>query len=399
MRIIILFILLLIGKISLGQTESEYYKNPIDTTFNSKALNENREITVILPRSFSKENASKYPLIIVFDRQNKKIFREIFESINYLTSFSEMPESVIIGISSKTNQRYIETSFKVSEENGKAENMISFLYNELIPWAEKEFYCNSTKIFIGHSRFGYFTSYLISNKINDLTGVISCSPFFIQSNVNLVDSLKNKLDKTKLNHTVYYRFITGDSVTDSKEDYELMKSCLEHSKKSENFNWKGFEFYNAKHMAVTGLGIMPALLEIFDYWSDEMNKVLSEKNIVFNRREKEFFSQKMETHYGAKIGLGIGNINGIAYKYYNDKKYADARLTWEILLEEYPIFIDSRIRIADTYATENNKLDAIKNYKIAKQELNKYSFYHFYTLKEKEELINEIEEKLTKLEK
>jgi tetratricopeptide (TPR) repeat protein len=182
-----------------------------------------------------------------------------------------------------------------------------------------------------------------------------------------VDSLKNKLDKTKLNHAVYYRFITGDSVTDSKKDYELMKSYLEHSKMIENFNWKGLESYNAKHMAFPRLGVMAALLEIFNYWSDEMNKVLSEENIIFNRTEKEHFSQKMATHYGPKIGLGIGNINGIAYKYNNDKKYSEARLAWEIMLEEYPIFADSLIRIVDTYAKENNKPEAIKYYKKSKQ--------------------------------
>ncbi len=392
---ILIISILFIGKIAIGQTESEYYKNPIDTIFESKVLNEKREITVILPKSFCKENASKYPLIIIFDRQNKKIFREIFESINYLVSFVEMPESIIIGISTNTNRRYIESSFTASNENGKAEKMIDFLYKELIPWADNEYNCSNVNVFIGHSRFGYLSSYLLSHKMNDLTGVISCSPFFLQTNVNLVDSLKSSLEKTILNHTVYYRFITGDSISDSK-DYALMKSYLEHSKKLENFNWKGMEFYNAQHMAVPGLGVMPSLLEIFDYWSDEMNKILSEKEVIFNRAEQEAFKQKMKTHYVDRIGLGIANINGIAYKYYNDKKYAEARLSWELLMEEYPIFTNSRIKIADTYAIENNKSEAIKNYKIAKQELNKYSFY---SSQEKEELRNEIEEKLSKLEK
>ena len=59
MKKLIIFIgILFIGRTTFGQTESEYYKGPIDTLFDSKTLNEKREITVILPRTFCKENAS-----------------------------------------------------------------------------------------------------------------------------------------------------------------------------------------------------------------------------------------------------------------------------------------------------------------------------------------------------
>ena len=217
-KIIFGLLTLCIGHVTFGQAESEYYKAPSDTTLTSKYLNEKRGLTVILPKNFSKIKASKYPLIIVFDRQNKRIFRQIFESINYLVSFDEMPEAIIIGITTENNyNRVLETSFLASMENAKGEKLINFLYDEIIPWAKTELNCSTNKIFIGHSRFGYFTSYLLSNKLNDLTAVISCSPFFKQENLNVVDSLKSKLPTIKLEHTVYYRFITGDSLTDLTE--------------------------------------------------------------------------------------------------------------------------------------------------------------------------------------
>ena len=217
-KIIFGLLALCIGHVTFGQTESEYYKAPGDTTFTSKYLNEKRGITVILPKNFSNTKTSKYPLIIVFDRQNKRIFRQLFESINYLVSFDEMPEAIIIGITTENNyNRVLETSFLASMENAKGENLINFLYKELIPWAETELNCSTNRIFIGHSRFGYFTSYLLSNKLNDLTAVISCSPFFKEKNINVVDLLKSKLASQKLEHTVYYIFITGDSLTDLTE--------------------------------------------------------------------------------------------------------------------------------------------------------------------------------------
>jgi tetratricopeptide (TPR) repeat protein len=388
-KIILGLFTLLSGQFIFGQSESEYYKSSFDTTINSKYLTEKRGISLILPKNFSKTKSTKYPLIIVFDRQNKRIFRQIFESINYLVSFDEMPESIIIGISTEDNyKRFLETSFLASKENARGENLINFLYKELIPWAETELNCGKNKIFIGHSRFAYFTSYLLTDKINDLTAVISCSPFFKQENLNVVDSLKTKLSTQKLGHTVYYRFVTGDSLIDTK-DYSLMKTFLSKSKNVKNFNWKGLEFYDAKHMAVPGLGIMPSLLEIFDYWSDEMSKVLTEGKTQFNKSEYEKFLQKMKIQYGDKIGLGLSVLNGIGFKYYNDKKYNEARQTWNIVIDEYPMFTNAFINIGNSYLKEDNKNSALEFYEKAKHNLTDNTFF---SNTERLELLKEIEE-------
>ncbi|WP_322548946.1 hypothetical protein [Flavobacterium psychraquaticum] len=69
-----------------GQAESEYYFQGKDTIIYSNALKENRKITISLPVTFTKEKATKFPVIIVFDSQNKRIYRQTYETINYLES-------------------------------------------------------------------------------------------------------------------------------------------------------------------------------------------------------------------------------------------------------------------------------------------------------------------------
>jgi tetratricopeptide (TPR) repeat protein len=384
------FLFFLVVHLVNGQTSSDYYQAPIDTVVNSKFLNENKNITVILPRSYNKEKATKFPLIVIFDRQNQRIFRQIFESINYLVSFNEMPECVIIGVSSDDSKRNSETSLAISRKSGTGEQNEAFIFDELIPFAEREYNTNKCNVLIGHSRYGYFTSYLLAKHLSQVTAVISFSPLFTDTNVNIVDSLKSNLFLNQWNHTVYYRFITGDIVTDTK-DFLLMKSYLSKAKLPKNFNWKGLEFYDAKHMAVPGLGIMPALLETFDYWSDEMAKVLTENKKQFDKIEYELFLQKMKSHYGDKIGLGLGTLNGIGYKYYNEKKYAEARQAWQITIEEYPMFSYAYISIAKSYFKESKKLNAIEFYEKAKGNL---LHNYFYADKDKQELLKDIEEGL-----
>lgn len=394
MKIITLvFFTFFFGHFTFGQTESAYYKTPFDTTLSSEYLGEDCKISVILPKGFSKLNSTKFPLIIVFDRQNKMIFRQIFESINYLVSFGEMPESVIIGVSTDDNKRNNETSLSVSRKYGKGELTNDFVFKELIPYAEKEFNVSNCRTLIGHSRFGFLTSYMLSKNFNNLTAVISCSPLFTDINVNLIDSLQGKMNSINLTHKLYFRFITGDSIIDTK-DYSLMKAFLSKTKTINNFDWKGLEFYDAKHMTTPGLGIMPSLLEIFNYYSGEVNLVLKEDKTLFTRKEYDVFLNKIKNHYGAEISLGLPVLNGIGFKYYNNKKYVEARAAWSILIQEYPLFSDAYSNIAKSFSKEGNKADAIKFYELAKQKLKDNPFY---SGEEKTEELKDIERKILEL--
>ena len=390
----LLFLLLSVGFgfLSRAQTASDYYQAPIDTFLSSRYLGEKRKVTVILPSGFSTSKATRFPLIVVFDRQNRRIFRQTFESINYLVSFDEMPAAVVIGISTDDRKRFFETSLLASTERATGEKFINFLYEELIPWAEKELNCGTNRLFIGHSRFGYFSSYLLANKLTQLTGVISCSPFFLQPNVHVVDTLKQALQTSPLNHTVYYRFITGDTATDTK-DYALMKSFLSSAKWQKQFNWKGTEYYNARHFAVPGLGVMPSLVEMFDYWSEEMNRVL-QSQAPFDRNVYQEFKQKMRQHYGDEIGLGLAVLNGIGYKFYNRQRYNEARQAWLLLLEEYPMFAEAWVSIADAYGKEGNRKEAISYYEQAKKVLANNTFY---TQMQRQEMRTEIDAALKEL--
>jgi len=385
-RAISYFLLFIFYPLSLlAQTKSDYYNAPIDTILASKSLNKKEEITIILPRAYRKDKSTKYPVIIVFDRQNRKEFREIYESINYLVSFDGMPESIIIAI--KSDNRLLETSFLPSKENAQGEQMIGFLYDELIPWAEANFNTGKSRIFIGHSRFGYFSSYLLQNKLTELTGVISCSPWFSELNINIVDSLKEKLQKKHLTHEVYYRFVPDYSVSGNK-DYLLMKSSLSNES-VKNFNWKGIEYEYANHLLTPGLSVMPSLLDIFGYWNTEQMNIFINDTVSFTANDYEVFVDKMRDHYGDKLGLGINQLNGIGFTFYNNKKYEAAIETWKILLNEFPMFAQGYVNIANAYKKEGKNAEVIKNCKEAMSQLKTNTFY---SSEEKEELVQEIKD-------
>ena len=178
MAIILLF--LLISIFSTNAQEYERYKVLLDTTIASKQLGYDRPITVTVPFEWQQDIEQDFPLIVIFDRQNERSHNYILNTIDYLTSNEQMPSCVIISIASDQEHRYIETLFKASDPMGMAEANEAFLFDELLPLAEKKFKANKFRLFIGHSRYGYFTSALLCSKTNELNGVDSILPEFKQ---------------------------------------------------------------------------------------------------------------------------------------------------------------------------------------------------------------------------
>lgn len=375
-----------------AQTGSEYYRAPLDTTLYSKSLAQVRKLTVILPTTFNAARRTKYPLIIVFDRQNRGIFRQIVESIDYLTRFDAMPEAVIIGISS-AQQRTLETSLRSENKQATGEELIRFVFEELMPWCEATYHTGQCRNLIGHSRFGYFTTVMMCRQAAQLSSVVSLSPFYKQGQANWVDSVTTRFAPTRpLVHKLFYRFVTGDSLSDTP-DYARMQAALRRAPLHPNFNWDAHAFYKASHNVVPGLGVMPALLDVFHDWAAGANK-FSPYNAQAVNASYNGFLTRMRDVYGAEIGLGVARLNGLGNEYYNQKKYDKALFFWQELLVDYPFFTPVYLNVADTYLALKQPKQAAHYLRQGLQSLRANAFFPASTQKE---LAQQLQQKLTEI--
>lgn len=342
-----------------AQDEIEYYSDPIEKNIYSHSFLKNKNVTLILPTTYNKNRKKKYPLIIVFDRQNKSIFKQICESIIYLNRFDEIPEVIIVGITSDPKDRTLETTFKSENKNGRGEEMTNFVFNELIPWCESNYNTGFCRTIIGHSRFGYFTTSLMCSQYENLTGVISLSPFFYQKNLSLVDSvISNFSQSNKLQNRIYYRFVTGDSLSDTS-DYYSMKKALAKTPLSSKFDWEAYAFYNAKHNVVPGLGVMPSLLSIFNSWSTLADELSPYKRSTDTLSYTKYLKQT-KIDYGEELNLGLARLNGLGSDFFNKKRYPEARFFWEELLRDYPFYSPIYLDLTEVFLAEGKKKQAIK---------------------------------------
>lgn len=366
---------------SIFGQDYESYKKLVDTTLSSKYLGFNKNVTITVPFEWQQDLNRDFPVVIVFDRQNQRSHNYIINTIDYLTSNDHMPSSIIVSVESEEKFRYLETLHKASSKQGLALENEKFIFEELIPLLENKYKASSFRLFIGHSRYGYFTTSLLSSRVKELNGIISLSPFFTQKNVSLTDSIGN-LKNQVLNSSKFYRFGIGN---DYPEDYIKMDSVIKQLK-SNLLDTKGYLFKEADHNVTPGLTISLALYEIFEEWSRIHSKYSSieQKELkIINSLENEILAK-----YGKRLEFSISVLNGKGWFFNNEGQFEKAIEAWELLMKSYPNFSEGYLSIID--AQIQLKKDYTQTVERFKTSLNKSTIY---SEKEKEQLMLELKNK------
>lgn len=376
---VLLFLLLQFASVlNASAQEYERYKVLLDTTISSERLGYDRDITITVPFEWQQNVDKDFPVIVVFDRQNPRSHNYIINTIDYLTSNEQMPSCVIISIASDQEHRYKETLPLATSKDGLAQANEAFLFEELLPLAERRFKASKFRLFIGHSRYGYFTTTLLRSRGNELNGVISLSPFFREKNVNLTDSVAMVLG-TERTTTLYYRFGIGN---DYPDQFQAMDSVI-RTLKNHHFNADGKLFKDADHNATPGLVIAPALYDIFEHWSLQQSAYIhGEKGGQATVQE---LSKNIRTHYGQPLGFSLGVLNGKGWEYFNVEQYREAIEAWNVMLAHYPNFSEAYLYIIEAQlALSENVTDNVTKFK---QNLANSAIY---TEEEKTELLAEL---------
>lgn len=374
---ILLFTSLLWFTTSLAQNY-ERYKKLEDTSISSTNLGFEKQISVVVPIEWQKGIENNFPLIIIFDSQNQRSHDYIVHTIDYLTSTEQIPSSVIISVASEERYRFMETRYKISDSNGLALANEKFIFEEMIPLAEKQYNASSFRIFIGHSRYGYFTTSLFHSRINELNAVIAMSPFFFEKNIDLTDSIR-KLNRYPLNTKKYYRYAIGN---DYPEDFAKM-NAITTQVDNPFLNMKGFHFKDADHSTTPGLLISTALYEIFEDWSFIQSKYIS--NELKDLSIKTSLEKEIVANYGEKLNFSMGILNGKGWYFYNENQFEKAIEAWQILMDGYPNLSEGYLYMIYAQIQLNqNYSNTVQKFK------NSLAHSNLYTEEEKKEMEEEL---------
>jgi predicted alpha/beta superfamily hydrolase len=154
--------------------------------FYSENVEDSFYIYLKLPKNYNSETDKNYPAVFLLDGDIS--FPIAYSVVRYLQYGKYVPDVIIVGIgygglidgskSSKRERDYTISQLERSEESGGAENFLSFLKDELIPFLESEYRMGvKNRTLSGHSLAGLFILNTLFSEPHLFENYIASSPY------------------------------------------------------------------------------------------------------------------------------------------------------------------------------------------------------------------------------
>jgi predicted alpha/beta superfamily hydrolase len=164
-------------------------------SFDSRVLNETRELNIYIPNETSPDSNKVYSVIYLLDGSKD----EDFVHIAGLVQFASFPwlnwleETIVVGIAN--TDRHRDFTFPSDHEHpvyklknrGGSEKFMEYIQNEVQPLIDSTFNTNQTKILIGQSLGGLLASEILLKKPEMFSHYIIVSPSLWYDNESLLE--------------------------------------------------------------------------------------------------------------------------------------------------------------------------------------------------------------------
>lgn len=338
----IICILILFSNFSFTQKLDSLYVSKINDTIVSKVLSENRAFEIQLPRSFNRDNKTKYPLIIVMDGDH--LFNMVSGTVDYLSYWGDVPENIVVGIK-QIDSRFKDSSVLDNINNTpitSTANFYDFIIQELIPYVSKNYRSSDFIIVLGQERTANFINFFLLKSNPFIRGYITISPKFSK---NMKKYLVQNLRETGSN--ILY------TVSSSKQDFEtIYEDVLDFSNSLDSVNnknliFKSLIYENENHYTLPTLSVPKSIRETYSLYKD-IDKI--EYDSIISKLESspvEYLKEKyknIKSFYGLDKKVSMNDFMAIEefieskgqFNFYEDlSKYANEFYSGTILPSYY----------------------------------------------------------------
>ena len=399
MKAILLLIFILSLGISniYGQAYSLYSNDTL--SIESEFLLGTVELNLHLPetQAFS-ALTTKYPITIIFDSQHERTYPLMINSIDLLTSETQIPESIIVGVPFNfQNRRYLTSSQKRENDSiSGIERMELFLFKELIPLIQNNYKGNEHISLIGHSRTAFLVNYLAFKRPEQVSLAVALSGFFNDAPLSLTPVYNFLTDSSNFPNKFNYYYTAGTSLEESTYlvQFRDLDRMLRDKPISENLNIKFFETPNANHITNYWVSLPPILIDVFssynsilDSWFHDESKAERIENPI---QQFETDLEQAGNTIGVTLNPNLTHIFSLASYYLSKQDQSTAIRFFELGLDYFPDYLEFYVEIIEIYKALNNteKIIEYKNVLLEKTMNNKY-----LSEEEKQEVFDYLEEK------
>lgn len=350
MKNFILFLLIFFSWCSktISQSPSHYLTDSL--VLHSDFVQEEMRLSLHLPKTFYDAAPDvRYPVVIIFDSQHERTYPHMIGAIDLLTSETQVPESIIVGIPFSKHNRYYLTSGKISHGDSLSglQRLERFLFSEVMPLLRKTYKAGDFVTVAGHSRTAFLVNNLVVSRTADIDAAISLSGFYEEPPLSTGAFATFLTDAKNFPNKFYYYYGAGTTSEESVylAQQEQLHTALSAQDIPQNLNLFFHKNPHANHMTNYWLslpigltGIFAAYNHILDHWFHHRleNEMLPDPVSQFKLDLAEAGDKT-----GTKLLPGLTHIFSLASHYgYQKKDFATALRFIELGLNYYPGFLE-----------------------------------------------------------
>ncbi len=196
----------------------------------SEILQETREMVVHLPENYDPDSKEGYPVLYMLDADHEGDEIAARTARDYHKA-KMTPEVIVIAIHNINRGMDFLPHFISVERDGKqvfgnGGKFLSFIKNELIPFASKKFRTNGRRVFVGHSWAGQFLTYTLSQSPELFDGYFITSPSIGEYGDQTFSDLKRVFKQDLDLPAFIYVSVGGNETLELKTDYDRLTTVL-----------------------------------------------------------------------------------------------------------------------------------------------------------------------------
>ncbi|MEO0339375.1 MAG: alpha/beta hydrolase-fold protein [Bacteroidota bacterium] len=331
-----LFLLLVFSIVythTFGQ-EQKPFTIGFETSIESKKLGETRPLLIHLPDSYEESDKS-YPVIYLMD--GKGHFLHTTGTMQFLSRNQRMPEMIIVGIPNTGNRTRDLTPLEVGDQKrfptaGGADNMLTFIGDELMPYINKTYRTSDFSTLIGHSFGGLFAIHALVNHPGLFDAYLAISPSLWWNDQELVGQAEEHFTKNPDQEARLYMTMGNEGGDMLGGAWKLSAILKETNPDGISWNFKLME--EETHGSVPHRSTYDGLEMLFKDWQlSDLYDVY--KSGGFTGVEKAF--KKRREIYGSGAEYASENqINQLGYQLLNNKEYAVAITVFKENVKNHP---------------------------------------------------------------
>ena len=259
MRIAVLILILFSFSSTFGQ--KTIYKK-----YDSEVLNDFRDISIYLPKSYGKDSISNFPLAIVLD--GHKLFDLYVGTSNYYSSQDSAPEQIVVGIDMKDTRRK-DVGYEITTGNliNDAELFYRFVRDEIIPYVEATYKTSPFLTIVGESLTANFITHFLKEEYSIFNAYICLNPT-LSKNIN-TQIQSYRIEDLSSEDNIFYFYLSGNPYANDEKKTNIKNfGKFINSIEVDNFNVVFDEFSNSpSSLSTVGEGMSRAFTKVFEIYS------------------------------------------------------------------------------------------------------------------------------------